>query len=157
VAVFLYSASKSESRTVTVGELLDGLTVADLARTDVETVDAGESVARLLDQLVRDRRSELAVERDGTIVGVVSLQDARHVPQVDRDGHTVGDIATEPTVRFDTETDAFEALSGLSDAKETVAIVERDGQAVGVVSLSDFKSTLDGVQSLDSGRAEEGR
>ncbi|MDG5775575.1 site-2 protease family protein [Haloarculaceae archaeon H-GB2-1] len=152
LAIFLYGASTTESRMVMLDSLLEGLTVADLLAPDASTVDAGDSVASLLDRMLGERRTDFAVERGGSVVGTVSLSAVKAVPQDERGHRTVGDVTTEPTLRFDVEMDAFDAMSELSGSGDSVALVERDGRTVGVVSMTDFATMLQFIQSRNAER-----
>ena len=66
----------------------------------------------------------------------------RTVPTQEYETTTVGSIATTDLPRFDSGTSAFDALSELTGSRRNVAIVERDGAAVGLVSREDFNDVL---------------
>ena len=142
LAAFIYVAATSESRSVLVGELLSGLSVSDLI-ADYEAVPADVTVADLFDRLLGARRTDLAVvDKDGTVVGAVTASTLRTVPTQEYETTTVGSIATTDLPRFDSGTSAFDALSELTGSRRNVAIVERDGAAVGLVSREDFNDVL---------------
>jgi len=143
LALFIYVAATSESRSVVLEELLAGLTVADLV-TDSEPVEADDSVATLLDRLLRARRTDLAiVDAGGRVTGVVTASTLRDLDVEEYGTTTVGAIATTDLPRFDADTPAFDALLALMSSRADVAIVERDGAPDGIVSRSDFTAALD--------------
>ena len=143
VALFIYVAATTESRVVVLGELLAGLSVADLL-ADVEAVPADATVESVFDRLLKARRTDLAVVDDtGAIVGVVTASALRSVPAEAYETTTVGEIVTTDLPRIDSETSAFDALRELRGGRAEVAVVDRDGSAVGLISNADFTAALD--------------
>jgi len=136
LALFVYGAATTESRAVLLGELLDGLTVADLMTADPSTTSPDETVAALGDRMLADRETRYPVVEGGRVVGVVTLADLKGA----RDG-VVRDAMRDP-VRLAPEDDAFDALSLVGAARATVAVVERDGRLVGLVSEREFGDAL---------------
>jgi len=141
LALFIYAAATGESRTVIMGELLDGLTVGDLVTA--EGVDGDTPVADLLPRLLGARRSELPVlGTDGRVVGAITANALRGL---DADAYrttTVADMVETDLPRLNADTSAFEGLVELDSARSEVALVERDGSLVGVVSRSDYGAAL---------------
>ncbi|MEF8814392.1 MAG: site-2 protease family protein [Halovenus sp.] len=142
LALFIYAAATSESRSVVLGELLDGLSVGDLV-ADNDPIEADATVAEALDRLLRARRSDLAVVADGTVVGAITASELRDVPHDERESTAVGDITTTDLPRLDSATTAFDALYELMTTRSDTAIVEHNGSPVGVVSRADFTAVLD--------------
>jgi len=142
LALFIYGAATGESRSVILGELLDGLSVGDVVAEN-DPIEADATVAEALDSLLRARRSDLAVVADGTVVGVVTTDELREVPHAERESTAVGDIATTDLPRLDSAMAAFDALQELATSRSDTAIVEHDGSPVGVVSRTDFAAVLD--------------
>ncbi|MEF8938099.1 MAG: site-2 protease family protein, partial [Halovenus sp.] len=143
LALFIYMAATGESRSVVIAELLSGLTVADLI-DDTEPVHEDTPVEEVFGRLFGARRSDLAVVDDyGNIVGVLTASALKDVPQDEYATRTVGELLRADLPRIDGETTAADGLYELMRGRVDVAIVERDGTAVGLVSRSDFTSALD--------------
>ena len=143
LALFIYVAASSESRAVVIGELLEGITVEELLGS-YDPVPANATVATLFDRLLGARRTDIAVVDDtGTVVGVVTASTLRDVPLEQYETTTVGDIAMTDLPRIEGSTSAFDGLYELMGARSDVAIVERDGEPIGVISRSDFTTMLD--------------
>lgn len=143
LGLFIYIAATSEARSVMLGELLAGLTVEDLL-VESEPVTGDSPLATVFDRMLGARRSELAVVDDrGNVSGVVTASALREVPLEAYETTRVESIATTDLPRFDSETSAFDALMELTQSRADVAIVERNGAPVGVVSRSDFTTVLD--------------
>ena len=142
VGLFIYTAATSESRTVILEELLEGLTVRTLASTD-PGADVSDSAADLMDQLLRARRTDLLVRDGDAVVGVVTASSLRSLSPDEYASATVGDLVTTDLPRLDADLGAFEALVALNQAKSDVALVEEDGRLVGAISGADFSAALD--------------
>jgi Zn-dependent protease len=140
LALFLYGAASGESRTVILGELLDGLTVADLLSTD-DSVGRRATVGDTMRRLMRDRRTNLAVTDGGRIVGAITADGLRDVDPADYDD-TIDALVETELLRLDAETDAFDALARINE-HDGIALVEREGEPVGVVSVEDFAAFLE--------------
>ncbi|MEF8786359.1 MAG: site-2 protease family protein [Haloarculaceae archaeon] len=143
LAFFIYGAATSESKMVVISELLSDLTVADLL-TEIDPVDGDETLADLFPRLLAARRTDLpVVDASGRVVGAVTADAMRSVNTADYDTTRVDDLVTTDLSRLDADMDAFDALVELSQSRGEVALVERDGAVVGVVSRSDFAAALD--------------
>jgi Zn-dependent protease len=142
LALFIYVAATSESRSVVVGELLSGFSVADIL-SESPVVDANDSAADVFDRVVGARRTELVVAENGRIVGVVTGEQFQELPFEEFETTTVGTLATMDLPRFDADSSAADALTGLTRSRADAALVERDGSPIGVVSQSDFSTVLE--------------
>lgn len=149
LALFIYIAATSESRSVILGDLLDGLTVADVL-TESEPIDAQASAREVFDRMLGTRKSELAVIENGEIVGVVTGPSLKDLPFEQYDTKTAKSLATTEFPRLDAEMSAFDGMFELMRTRSGVAIIERDGVPVGVVSRDDFTSVLDIRRDVDA-------
>jgi Zn-dependent protease len=142
LAFFIYGAATTESRTVLLDELLEGITVDDIMTRDPATVSASATVDEFGTQMLRDRKPvHLVVDEDGTPVGVVTLDDLKKARRQDRTTTTVGDIARE-VPRVDPSADAFDTLVELQSGGGIDAIVQRNGDLVGVLSEADYAHAM---------------
>lgn len=142
LAWFIYGAATTESRTVLLDELLEGLTVGDIMTTDPPTVGADTTIAAFGDQLLHDRQAlHLVTGEAGTALGVVTLADVQGVAGEDHETTRVADVRRE-VVRVEPTDDAFDALAVLNQAGSTEALVASNGDVVGVLSQSDYAHAL---------------
>jgi len=141
LALFVYGAATTESRTVVLTELLEGLTVADVMTRDPPTIDARDSVAELGRRMLGDRTTVYPVVEAGEVVGVVTLADLRNVREVERDATLVEDVMRE-VPRVHAADDAFDTLSTLGGAGADVAVVVDESGVVGVLSESDYAHAM---------------
>jgi Zn-dependent protease/predicted transcriptional regulator len=143
LALFIYGAATTESRTVLLDELLDGLVVGDVMTRDPPTVASETTVAELVERIVQDRKTAYPVvdEVSGDVVGVVTLEDLRGVREVERDAILVGEIARE-VPRVDPGADAFETLATLSGTAGDFMLVADDRDVIGLLSQADYTHAL---------------
>jgi len=150
LALFIYGAASTESRSVMLQGLLTGLTLRDVARLDTESIDADESIAAFTDRMIRDRRTVYPVVDAGETVGVVALDAVRRTDPADHDTTRVREIMVDDLPRVAIDTPAFDAFVELSTHRSGYAFVESDGAVVGLVSSEDFTHVLqfrrDGVE-----------
>lgn len=143
LAFFIYGAATSESKMVVLSELLDDLSVGDLL-VETDPVDGDATLGDLFPRMLAARRTDLpVVDASGTVVGVVTARAMQAVDTADYETTRVDSLLTTDVPRLDAETGAFDALVELSQADSDVALVERDGRVVGIVSQSDFSAALD--------------
>lgn len=149
LALFVYGAASSESRTVALAALLEGLTVDDVASPLDATIEADASVEDLVDRMFADRRTEFAVTRGGDVVGVVTVGDFRELSTAEREADTVADLMDTDLPRFASETAAFDALVELDTARATAAFVDGP-EGTRVVSREDFASAMEMRRLVES-------
>ncbi|MBX0322783.1 site-2 protease family protein [Halomicroarcula sp. F13] len=142
LALFIYAAATGESRTVALSDLLDGLTVGDVARPAALTIEAEASVEDLVDRMFADRSTEFTVTQGGEVVGVVTVADFHALSQAERSSDTVADLMETDLPRLAADLSAFDALVELDTSRASAALVEGpDG--VHVVSREDFSSAME--------------
>ncbi|MFB6304416.1 MAG: site-2 protease family protein [Haloferacaceae archaeon] len=140
LALFIYGAATTESRTVMIDGLLEGITVDDIMTRDPSTVPADASIDDLLDRMLRERQTVFPVTDGGDVVGVVSLEDLQRAHKRDRTATIRSVVQDVPRVA--PGDDAFDTLAALHGAKVTRALVEEDGRLRGVLSESDYAHAL---------------
>jgi len=130
LALFIYGAATGESRTVALADLLEGLTVGDIARPTRLTVDADDSVETLVDRMFAERATEFTVTQAGEVVGVVTVADFTELSKAQREADTVADLMVTDLPRLDSAMSAFDALVESADGTH-------------VVSREDFASAME--------------
>jgi len=155
LAFFVYGAATTESRTVLLDELLEGITVGDIATRDVTAIPADTTVEELGSRMLGERRTVYPVLGDGgRIVGVVALDDLKRARKRDRGSDTTGttvESVMREVPRVGTTADAFDTLALLNQSGSANALVEEDGAVVGVLSQSDYAHALTIQRGFRSG------
>lgn len=146
IALFVYVAASSESRMTAISESLNDVTVADLMTRDVKTVSPDGTVQDLFERMLVERHTGYPVVRNGNVVGIVTLSDAKEVRPEEREAFLVEDIMTEDVVTVEPDEDAFEVLQTLSSESFGRLVVVDDGELTGIVSRTDIMTALDVLQ-----------
>ena len=151
LALFIYGAATTESRTVLLDELLEGITVGDIMTGDPATVSADTTIDEFGEKMLRDRQSvHLVADEAGTILGIVTLEDLRKARGQDRETTRVDSIVRE-VPRIESTADAFDTLALLNQSGGTNAIVEENGALVGVLSEADYAHAMTIQRGFRSG------
>lgn len=119
VALFIYMGASGEAQQATLKVAFEGVTVRDIMTPaeDIDTVREERSVADLLDRMLRERHVGYPVMRNGTLVGMVTLDDTRSVREVERDAYRVGDIMD----------DDYSTVSPTDSVMDALAVMQRTG------------------------------
>jgi Zn-dependent protease/CBS domain-containing protein len=146
---FLNNAAIQSYRQVMISDLLEGVPVARLMRSDVVAVDPDLSVGQLVYDYVMgtDERGFPVMEAD-RLVGMVCLDDIRRVPRTEWETTMVRSIMT-PADRVAVarpEESADEALSALARKDVRQMPVIENGRVVGILRRRDIMHWLQ-VQS----------
>ena len=141
LALFIYGAATTESRTVLLDELLDGVAVTDVMSREPPRIDADETVEAFGAQLLRDRRDTHLVVENGAVVGLVTLADLQRLKRQNHASTRVRNIVRD-VPRVAPEDDAFDTLALLGQSGVNAAIVESAGEVVGTLSQSDYGAAI---------------
>jgi Zn-dependent protease/CBS domain-containing protein len=150
LAFFIYGAATTESKAVLLDELLEGITVGDIMTRDPARVTLSTTIDEFGEQMLRDRRTvHLVVDAEGTPVGIVTLDDLKKARRGDR-ATTVGDIVRD-VPDIDPNADAFDTLVELQSAGAVDALVQRDGDLLGILSEADYAHAMTIQRGFRSG------
>ncbi|MFB6187561.1 MAG: CBS domain-containing protein, partial [Halobacteriaceae archaeon] len=142
LAFFIYAAATTESRTVLIDELLEGITVGDIMQNNPVHVSADSSLDDFGKQMLQDRQSvHLVVDENENPIGIITLKDIKAARGKDRESTTVRDVMQEVPV-VEATADAFDTLSMLNQSGKSNALVEKDGAFVGIITQSDFSEAV---------------
>ncbi len=164
IAFFIYIAATGEARQTAIQAAIEGITVADVMTPadELDTVDPETTIAELLDAMMEHRHTGFPVVETGSVVGVVTLEDARTVPPGERDSRTVREVMTTDLETLPPAEEAWEALVSLqrNDIGRLVVLDDRERLA-GLVTRTDVITALNvgAVRSAhgSADRAPEGR
>lgn len=138
---FLNSASVQSYRQIVVQDLLEGIPVKQMMRTNPPVVSPDKSVSSLVHEHVMgtDDQSFPVLEGD-RLLGLVTLDDIRSVPREEWDQMNVRAIMTpsDQLLTVGPDEDASDALNKLSEKDIRQLPVLQDGQLVGVLRRRDI-------------------
>jgi Zn-dependent protease/CBS domain-containing protein len=149
IAFFIYIGASSEAQQTVMRAAFEGVTVRDVMTPAdrVTSVDAKESVADLIEVMFVERHTGYPVERDGEIVGLVTLADARAVREVERDAYRVEEVMTTELYTVSPEADVMTALEELNDHNVGRLLVMEDEEFVGLLTRTDIMTALSIIKS----------
>jgi Zn-dependent protease/CBS domain-containing protein len=158
LAFFIYIGASGESRQTVMRAAFEGITVTDVM-TDadrVTTVDAKTSVRDLIRTMFEERHTGYPVERNGEIVGLVTLEDARAVKEVERDAYTVGDVMTAELIALSPDEDVMTALTELEGNNVgRLLVLDEDDEFVGLLTRTDIMTALTIIKSDPNYKADD--
>ena len=86
--------------------------------------------------------------RNGRLVGVVTLDDARSITEVERDAYRVEDVMSGELSTISPDADAMTALQRMQEGKVgRLPVVDDRGEVVGLISRSDLVTAFNIIQS----------
>lgn len=156
IAFFIYIGATSEAQQTVMNTAFRNVRVRDIMtegdELDVVTPDA--SVADLLEAMFRERHTGFPVVENGDLVGMVTLEDAREVPQVERDAYTVEDVMSRDLKTIPASDDAMTAFERIQQhGIGRLLVIDADGELAGLISRTDLMTAFDIIQK--SGRVQE--
>ena len=144
---FLLTASRDEETWILTRQSLAGVSVADVMTARPHTAPGWISVEEFVQRyLLGDRHSSYPVENsDGTITGLITLNQLRAVPPDQRTTTLIRDVAIPrdqvPTAEpHEPLTALLERLAPLAGGR---ALVVEGGQVIGIVTASDIARVID--------------
>ncbi len=144
---FLLTASRDEETVILTRQSLTGVSVADAMTARPHTAPGWISVDEFIQRyLLGDRHSSYPVENsDGTITGLITLNQLRAVPPDQRSTTLIRDVAIPrdqvPTAeKHEPLTALLERLAPQAGGR---ALVVEGGQVIGIVTASDIARVID--------------
>ncbi|QGN08002.1 CBS domain-containing protein [Halorhabdus sp. CBA1104] len=152
IAFFIYIGASSEAQMTTMKAAFEGVTVRDVMTPAdrVQSVDPDMSVAELMELMFRERHTGFPVVENDEIVGLVTLEDARAVREVEREAFTVSDVMTTDLRTIGPDEDAMAALTRLQENNIGRLLVMEAGEFAGLLTRTDLMTALDIIKQ--SGR-----
>lgn len=155
VAFFVYVAASSEAQQVAIRAAFRGVSVRDVMTPAdrLHTVVPETTVAELTRRMFRERHTGYPVLDEGHPVGMVTLEDARDVREVEREAFRVGEVMSEDLVTVGPDDGAIEAFERLQDEDVGRLLVVEGGELVGLLSRTDLMHAFDVVRSTGANLA----
>jgi predicted transcriptional regulator len=113
--------------------------------SELVTVPPDISVAELVDRYIYKHHYKMyPVQEDGKLIGCVTINQVKEIPENDRKKKKVGDLARDCT-QYNTispDEDAMKALSRMNQSNSSRLMVVEDGRLVGMIALKDMMKLL---------------
>ena len=152
---FIKSGAETSLRQTLIGETLGGVTVSDLMTRNVYTISPDITVDQLVsDYFLVNRHQGYPVVRDGNILGIVTLQSVRAIPQEMRSSTKVEQAIShgEPAICVKPTLSALDAMHKMMRERVGRLLVMQEGALVGIVTRGDLMRTIQTRQELGAGQ-----
>jgi Zn-dependent protease/CBS domain-containing protein len=149
LAFFIYVAASGEAQQTSLKAAFEGVTVRDVmtGQERLVTVSEETSVRDLLARMFEERHTGYPVVRNDNLVGMVTLDDAGAVEDVERDAYRVADVMSSEVETITPEADAMEAFERMQrGGVGRLPVVDAGGSLVGIVSRTDLMRAFNIVQ-----------
>ncbi len=136
---FLSNAASTSYRMLILRDLLEGVTARDMMRTHFERVPAQMRVADFVENhLMQSSQLLWPVLEDEQLIGLVTLEEVRHIPAGDREVTTLGAVMCKDLAALTLApgTEARLVLERLGVSGLPLAVVE-GGRVLGLLSAAD--------------------
>jgi len=154
LAFFIYIGASSEAQQTVMKAAFQDVTVGDIMTPaeDLKTVTADTSIVDLTDRMFRERHTGYPVMRQGSLVGMVTLDDTREVRDVERDAYRVEDVMATDLVTITPDADAMDAISLMQqEGVGRLPVVDETDDLVGLISRSDLVTAFNIIRTRGSG------
>lgn len=149
LAFFIYMAASSEAQQTTIKAAFEGMIVADVMTTkeDLKTVTEEASVSDLVNRMFDERHTGYPVVRHGDLVGMITLEDAASIDEVEHDAYLVEDVMSTDIRTVTVDADAMEVLQRMQQHDVgRLPIVDDTGTLVGLISRTDLMRAFTVIQ-----------
>ncbi len=147
---FLSNAADTSRQEVTLREQLSGVKVKDAMLQHFESISPTTTVAELVSGVMSQRFGRAVPVCDGTqTVGIVTIGDAKHVPQERWNFTPVSDVMTRgPLYSVKPDDDLNQAMRLIAQHDLNQVLVLNDGQCAGLLSRAEIIRYLQLAQEL---------
>ncbi|MFB6107204.1 MAG: CBS domain-containing protein [Halobacteriaceae archaeon] len=150
IAFFIYMGASGEAQRTVMNAAFENVAVRDVMTpvADVKHVSPDLSVSDLVDRMFRDRHTGYPVVDGGRLVGMVTLEDARGVEDVEREAFRVEDVMSTDLYTVSPDANAMEAFETMQqNGVGRLLVVDASGDLVGLLSRTDLMTALDIIKN----------
>ncbi len=143
IAFFIYIAASQESAQLQYNVLLKDVRMGDVMSEPVMTVSPETPLADLMNLMYSTKHLGFPVVQDGSLVGMVTLDDVHRVPTEKRNLTQVKDVMTREVLTLPPQAPLTEALRHMASRNIGRIPVMRDNALIGIVTRTDIMRVME--------------
>lgn len=142
IAFFIYIGASQEHQFSNIKSALSDLKVKDLMTEEVKTVPVNMSIHRLVEKMFNDKHSGFPVLRDDKVVGIVTMEDVKKIPQAEYKNTPVQTIMNNEIHSVQEDDELYEAFKMLFQKDIGRLLVMEQDILKGIITRSDVMTGL---------------
>lgn len=150
LAFFIYIAASGEAQQTAIKASFEGVTVDDVMtpKKSLKTVTEDSTITDLMNRMFDERHIGYPVVRNDDLVGMVTLDDAAAVEEVEQDAYRVEDVMSSNVETITPNADAMEAFQRMQQSDVgRLPVVDEAGDLVGIISRTDLMRAFNVIQA----------
>ncbi len=155
IAFFVYIGASQESQTVLLRETLHQVNIRDIMSDEVKTVSPNTNIREFLNMVMEHQHTGFPVLKDDRVVGIMTLQDAKKVPDERIDAVDVKDVMEKEVVCVNPGDDVSNIWETMIKKKVGRFPVLEDGKLIGIVTRSDIMHSFEILKNIERYRGGE--
>jgi len=142
LSLFLYISAAEEGKMLKTTSLLEKIFVQEIMTTTVDTVEESMTLNDFIQFVFQKKHPGYPVVKNGNVIGMVTVDDARFVNEAERYAFTIKDIMKE-SVSIDKEATGLEALNEMGLKKVgRLIVLDEEKNMVGILSRADLMTAI---------------
>ncbi|MGM0405107.1 MAG: CBS domain-containing protein [Thermoplasmatota archaeon] len=155
IAFFIYMAASQESESVLVKQMLSRISVGDVMSKEVKTIDPETSLDEFLKMVTTYQHTGFPVVEDDRIIGIITLRDAKKVPEEKIHMTIVKDVMEPDIVCLNPNDDASKAWDIMMKKGFGRFPVLENNELVGIITRSDIMHSFQIQSKLETFGGDE--
>ncbi|MDI6719197.1 MAG: CBS domain-containing protein [Methanomicrobiales archaeon] len=143
IAFFIYIAASQESAQLQYNVLLKDVRVGDVMSGPVMTVSPETPLTELVNRMYSTKHLGFPVVQNGSLVGMVTLDDVHRVPVDKRDLTQVKDVMTRDVLTLPPQAPLTDALRHMASRNIGRIPVMRGNDLIGIVTRTDIMRVME--------------
>lgn len=143
IAFFIYMAASQESQRVVIEHALSKLKIKNIMTKDVTTIDENTTIDEFLNMVTSYQHTGFPVVSKRGIVGIITLTDAKNVPEKDIYTTQVKDVMETDIVCLSPDDDANRAWKIMTQEGFGRFPVLDNDELIGIVTRSDIMHSFE--------------
>ncbi|MFP4051088.1 MAG: site-2 protease family protein [Thermoplasmata archaeon] len=155
IAFFIYIGASQESQTFLLRETLHRVNIRDIMSDKVKTVPPDMNNREFLDMVMEHQHTGFPVLSDDRVVGIMTLQDAKKVPDERIDAVDVKEVMEKEVVCVNPEDDVSNVWETMIKKQVGRFPVLENDKLVGIVTRSDIMHSFEILKDIERYRGGE--